>query len=343
MRIERGLVQRVHHRLKTPIQTAHGELASRSGFRLELWADGCHATAETLPLPSAGTEDEDRCLRRLESTLPDLIHYPVEESPKEAPWWRDLDDAPAARFAVDVALLRLEAGFQGVSVPERLTSKPADRVASHALVAGPSPTACRDAAAKAIAAGFQVLKLKVGRAELTEDLRTLQSVCDGIPANIRLRLDANGAWSEGSALTAIESFLSFPVDCIEQPVAAHELQALADIAEQSPIAVAADESLSLEEGRAAFRAGQLTPLGVLKPMVLGGIRPALELAEVAASNGQRTFVTTTFDGPCGTTSAVELAACIPRDDVHGLATAEWMDGAFPDELIPKSGALRVAR
>ena len=111
--------------------------------------------------------------------------------------------------------------------------------------------------------------------------------------------------------------------------------------------IAADEGVSsVEEGRRLLDAGAVGAL-VLKPMRLGGIRPALTLARDAAERGVPCIVTTTFDAGIGVAAALHLAATIPAVDAlpdvaHGLATADHLAADIVTAPPrPHDGALAV--
>src|SRR5690606_27897314 len=69
--------------------------------------------------------------------------------------------------------------------------------------------------------GFRQLKIKVGVDALSEDLAKLAALAATYP-DLKLRLDANGAWSIAQALGVSHAIArDFPADCvdlIEQPV-----------------------------------------------------------------------------------------------------------------------------
>ena len=52
------------------------------------------------------------------------------------------------------------------------------------------------------------------------------------------------------------------------------------------------------------------------------------------------FVTTTFDSSVGTAASLHLAAALPTDAAHGLATGEHLAAdVVSDPLVPASGWL----
>jgi len=116
------------------------------------------------------------------------------------------------------------------------------------------------------------------------------------------------------------------------------------VSEKSPIRIAADESLSIPEGRDRFARGELSRIAVLKLTSLGGFAPSLRLARAAERCGASVLVTTSLDGPLGTEAALHLAAaCGSPGLAHGLDACSSIDVPFPDFLVPARGELRVRR
>jgi len=202
--------------------------------------------------------------------------------------------------------------------------------------------AAADAARAARRAGYGTLKLKVGGIAPDAEQARIAAVRSAVGDALRLRIDANGAWSAEQALLLLEQLEPFALELAEQPVPAGDLTGLCRLHRTSRTPIAADESLALAEGRAALLAGELASIAVLKPMVLGGLGPAVALATAARARGIPSIVTTTFEGPLGAAAALHLAAAIGSADLaHGLAAADSIDAPFPPMLQPQGGRLRL--
>jgi L-alanine-DL-glutamate epimerase-like enolase superfamily enzyme len=139
---------------------------------------------------------------------------------------------------------------------------------------------------------------------------------------MNLRLDANGAWDEATAIDTIRALESLDIELIEQPVP--DTEALARVREAVTMRIAADESVSDFAG--AGRAIHAADIIVLKPMRLGGPTVARYLAQYANGSGLDAFVTSTIDTGIGTAMALQVAAALPDARLaHGLATASLME------------------
>ncbi len=84
----------------------------------------------------------------------------------------------------------------------------------------------RREAAEAIGRGFASVKLKVGRAGREEDVARVRAVRSALGPDVRLRLDANGAWSAKEAIGVIDRVRGCNIEFVEQPVAPGNIDAM---------------------------------------------------------------------------------------------------------------------
>jgi L-fuconate dehydratase len=90
----------------------------------------------------------------------------------------------------------------------------------------------RENAARAVAAGFTAMKLKVGSAEIERDVRRAHLVRESVGPDVRLMLDANQQWTLPAAIRAGLALTPISPYWIEEPthpddVAAHQTLARA--------------------------------------------------------------------------------------------------------------------
>jgi L-alanine-DL-glutamate epimerase-like enolase superfamily enzyme len=247
----------------------------------------------------------------------------------------------AARWAVECALLDLEARLAGVPFYRRLaehTGLPAD---THGVSVGVNAALGSlmelrpDHLAAAARAGFQVLKLKVGMAAPEHELARLRRLCAHLPPGVSLRLDANGAWDDSTALEVIQGLAGMPIESLEEPLAIPDPAILERLQAAAHFPIALDESLprSIE---ALTRTGLPVRRAVLKPATVGGPRRGLALARSLRDLGAEVIVTGILDAAPGLWATAHFAALLgagPPDEppvepaarlTHGLATADWL-------------------
>ncbi|MDX2010926.1 MAG: o-succinylbenzoate synthase [Myxococcaceae bacterium] len=326
--------------LARPLVTAHGALERREGFEVVVSADGRVGRGEAFPLEAFGTESLAAAEAALRSLALDLVDSVEAIAEQLAP----LASAPTARFAAECALLEWLAVRRAVPVAA-LFGAVRPVVPVNALIEGRDAEALAGAARLAVSQGFKTLKLKVGARSVAVDAQRLVAVRQAVGPAVALRIDANGGWSEGVARSTLRGLDSLGLELCEQPVSPVDVEGLRRVSAAVPVPVAADEVLSDRSRWARVLDADPRPAAqvlVLKPAVLGGLVPALELARAASERGVSAYVTTLMDGPLARAAATHLAAVLPPSPyAHGLSTVELFTDLAPDAFTPRSGAIEL--
>ncbi|HEY8209999.1 MAG TPA: enolase C-terminal domain-like protein [Myxococcaceae bacterium] len=324
--------------LKRPLVTGRGVVERRRGFRVEIREGASVGLGEATPPEEFGHDTAEAAERALQGTLAALS---AAAAPGSIPEIRalmsglaPLGSSAAARHAVELALLDLVAATRGIPVRVLLSSDARTRVRVNALITGDED------AASAVARGFETLKLKVGGQPIANDVERVKAVRARVGRAPKLRIDPNGAWSEPEAIRALQSLARFDLELCEQPVL--DPDAMLRVRAETRIPIAADESLALPSWQPAFAAGNVDVL-VLKPMVLGGLLPALDLALEAQHSETGAYVTSSIDGEIARAGAAHLAAAIPQTSwAHGLATGDLLrDPGQTSWLTPTRGEIAL--
>jgi o-succinylbenzoate synthase len=291
---------------RQPVETGTGAWAERRGAWLRLEpGDGRVGLGEAAPLA------------RLDSA--DALARAIEAGP-----FRDA--------AFDLAGLDLEAQHFGRPLAWLLSDAPRPRVPVNALLLARGAGDLAQEAGRAVEAGFRTLKVKVAAATPQEDIARVRAVRERAGAGVAIRIDANGAWDEETALRVLRALEDCNIEYVEEPVRG-DLRA---VGRRTNIPVAADPATLAEGERVVRERG--ADLLVLKPMALGGVRPARELALAALSAGLGVVVTSILETAVGVAGALHLAASLPGPGrAHGLATAGLLEEAPLEGLDPPHG------
>jgi L-alanine-DL-glutamate epimerase-like enolase superfamily enzyme len=321
----------------------------REGLLVELTCDeGRIGQGEATPYPGFSADDIAACERALGPALARLGSMDLDRdleldvgrasvasvlSAALAPL--DLASVPAARFALETALLDLLAQRRGASIASifRRDPLPAAIPVNGLLIATPDADDLIRRARALVDRGISALKIKLRSPDASafaRDLAALSSLRRELPPPFEIRFDANGAWTLDEARRRLADLAPLSPAFVEQPVAPLDLPALGRCA----VPWAADESLQIEpiarclldaEGCAAF---------ILKPAALGFLR-AFDLASRAASRGLGVVVTHFFDGPVAFAAACELALALPSPPLAcGLDPHPLLASSFPDAPLP---------
>lgn len=150
----------------------------------------------------------------------------------------------------------------------------------------------------AVEQGFGILKLKVGRPDVTDDLHAVERVRNAA-APARLYVDANQAWGFAQAAAFTHRAHELGVDLVEQPLSKGDLAGLAELSATPGVVVAADESVfDAHQLLSALTAGRRPGGVVVKLLKAGGIDGVQELLTLAGLSRVAPFVA----GMCGDTS-----------------------------------------
>lgn len=298
------------------LRTARATVTERRGL---LWAvrdgRGRLGVGEASPLPGYSPDTLEECWRELAALARAPDGAEAAEVALEAVAGMAAGvAAPAARFAVETALLDLLGQHAGVPVAGLLArlarwpaAEPQERVAVNALISMPVAAADVDATlaavARARARGVRCFKIKIG-AHFARELDVLRAVRARHGADVTLRLDANQAWTAREAAEHLAWLRDIAPEYVEEPCRdAGDLAAMAPAGPAVPVAL--DESLATAAPRLVdelLARGRVRAL-VLKPMLLGGALRCLELAARARAHGALAVASHLLDGP------VALAAC----------------------------------
>ncbi len=144
-------------------------------------------------------------------------------------------------------------------------------------------------ALKHVEAGFKVLKIKVGINE-EEDIERIKKLRDAIGYDVRIRLDANQAWSANQAVSIMRKIERYEIELLEQPTPYWDINGLRYIKERIEVPVIADESV--HTARDAIRLIKESAVdGVnIKLMKCGGIGEAIKIARVVEAEGLKCMI-----------------------------------------------------
>ena len=188
------------------------------------------------------------------------------------------------------------------------------------------------------------VKLKVGGAGGTaEELARAVAVRRALGPEIKLRLDANGAWSAPEAIETIQALEECDLELVEQPVPPGSVEGMKLVRENVETPIATDEGVTDLAAAIRLLDAEVAQFLVVKPMVVGGLRAALEIAKLGERCGVAAIVTTTIDSGVGTAAALHLAAALPSDGpACGLATASLLKASLiARPLVIERGRMHV--
>jgi L-alanine-DL-glutamate epimerase-like enolase superfamily enzyme len=186
--------------------------------------------------------------------------------------------------------------------------------------------------------GLRHFKLKVGDGD---DDERLAAVVQALRRPLQhgratLRLDANGAWSLDQAHECLERWASYPIVCVEQPLARGREEDLATLASASSLPLMADESLVTSDDAENLIVRRAVGWFNIRLSKNGGLLPAMRLAALARQHGIE-FI---LGCMVGETSVLSAAG---RCFLHLVAGARFAEGSYGRFLLRGDVASRSIR
>ena len=251
--------------------------------------------------------------------------------------------ATSAKAALEVALHDAWARAAGRPLVELLGGSAVATMRNDMTVSLEEPATMAERAREAVAAGHEILKIKLGH-DIAEDRERLAAVVEAAPS-ARLRLDANQGWLPDQAVEIITGFEAdgLPVELVEQPVAAGDVEGLARVTAAVSLPIMADEAVwSAADAHRLIEARACDLLNI-KLAKTGGLRGAIEVAEAARRAGIDCMLGAMMEPRISITAAAHLALAHPAITMIDLDPPAWFASALPrGGIVQERGVLRLS-
>ncbi|SFR31105.1 MULTISPECIES: dipeptide epimerase [Halorubrum] len=218
---------------------------------------------------------------------------------------------PAARAAVSIAVHDLAAKRLGVPLYRLWGLDPSDAPMTSFTIGLDETERVREKAADAVAAGYSVLKVKLGT---DRDRELIDAVRDAAP-DARLRVDANEAWTPKEAVEKSAWLAGRDVEFVEQPVPAENPEGLRYVYERSALPIAADESCVTAADVPAI--ADRCDIANLKLMKTGGLLEARRVIAAARAHGLAVMCGCMIESNASIAAAAQLAPLLDYADLDG--------------------------
>jgi L-alanine-DL-glutamate epimerase-like enolase superfamily enzyme len=248
--------------------------------------------------------------RDIRGGLDALTEDPLDLRTVEATLARRFPHGGAARCAIDVLAHDRAAQAAGVPLREFL-GLGEDAPPTSFTIGIAEPAVMAERAAAAGAAGFTVLKVKLGHGDDAACLAAIRERFSGT-----IRVDPNAAWAADDAPGRIAELVRFDLEFVEQPIAPADLEGLRRVHRASPVPIVADEAaVSLDD--VARLAGACDGINV-KLQKCGGIGPARDMISAAHERGMKVMLgCRAAETSVGIGAAAHLAPAVEWADLDG--------------------------
>jgi D-galactarolactone cycloisomerase len=245
---------------------------------------------------------------------------------------------------VDLALHDLSGKALGVPVHVLYGGALRQRVPAYASLPGyfdepgPGPESYWvDEARALVARGFRGLKFRIGRFPPVRELPLLAAVREAVDPDVRLRADANAAYSTASALTVGRALRDLRFDWLEEPLPQTGYAGYPELRARLDVPLAGGEGLTSRS--AAFESLQRGCFDIIQPdvSICGGIADCLFIGELARLSAVR-CVPHCWAGGIVLAATLQVAALLPEPTrMPGVDAPEVefdvTDNPFRTELV----------
>lgn len=327
-------------KLKAPFETSKSKISERKGFIIILNDGVASGAGEAAPLEDFGSESFESGVEflnefRLRLKL-DLTNF--QDSLEEN--LEAFEKFPALRHGFEQALLNFMGAKTNVSLNELLNRESVRKINVNAAIGFQEQDEIKIRAARLVKEGFGTFKLKVGRDNFSDDLAVVKTVREIIGPGAKLRIDANGKWPVKAAEENLKQLEKFDIQYCEQPV--KDISDFIRLKVRTKIPLAADESVRSFEDAKEIVKRKAAQVLILKPMMLGGITRACKIMDLAGENNIKVTITSSFETAIGRSFAVLASSFLKDENAHGLATGEFFEKEFVEDLYPvKNGIISL--
>ena len=328
-------------KLSAPFETSKGKITTRKGFIISLESSsGKIGIGDVCPLPDFGSETYEEAEMRI-GNLKIELKVEIEDFKNSLKYFLiDHNSYPALKHGLEQAIINLICSEKRTSVSQLLNLKLKREIKVNAAMGFLKPKKAASRALQFVNEGFKTIKVKIGRNNFDEDLDVIASIRKAVGDEIKLRIDSNGKWSVDEAETKLNRLMEFSLEYAEQPV--NSIDEFKVLKEKTSIPVAADESIRNIETAESFLESKAINFIILKPMMLGGLIPTLEIIELAEKNSVIPVVTSSFESAVGRANAVIAASTVKSDIAHGLSVSRYFENDIAEDKYPvANGNIKV--
>ncbi|GAB5408206.1 MAG: dipeptide epimerase [Balneolaceae bacterium] len=309
---------------KKPFKTSLGLFTHREGIILVYKENEIQAFGEVAPLPGFSSESLTQVETVLIQNKKFLVGGFKDGNAEQVINVLDqIHEFPSLSYGLDTLQHDLKAKKQYKSLSTLLFNKEASPIICNTTVGIQSKKETITALINKLSKGFSTVKIKVG-SDFNSEKEILEEIRKEFPL-VKIRIDANQAWNEKSAIKNLQGFSKYNIEYCEQPVTANDIQALKKVTHSSDIKIAADESLGNKMRAKQLIEQNCCDLIIIKPALIGLFNTINVTKQLAETHDMEVVFTTLLDGIIGRkTSAILASGLGSKKYAHGLATGSLL-------------------
>lgn len=251
-----------------------------------------------------------------------------------------LDEFPSILFGVETAFISLSNGGNNL-IFNNAFSRGEKKIAINGLIWMGSEKFMQEQIAQKLSEGFATIKLKIGAIDIETELKLLESIRKEYNSDqITLRVDANGAFTRGSAPEILNELARLEIHSIEQPIKAGQWAEMKKLCAITPVPIALDEELigisKIEQKIELLETIQPQYI-ILKPSLHGGISGSKEWIRLAEERNIPWWMTSALESNIGLNAICQFAAEYENKLPQGLGTGSLYIDNIESDLRVENG------
>jgi muconate cycloisomerase len=278
-------------------------------------SDGRFGWGEANPEQPFTIEDADDTIAALRRLLPIVLmeedQTPLHIDERLSNEGRDED--LMAKAAINVALMDLEGKRRGLPVAKLLgdvirQSMPVSHPLGNGTAEDDIPII--DEVLKQRYVHF-MLKMGMPEYSIAGEIERVAKLQKRYGDRITIKVDANTGWTREQALEFLKGVPNYPI-FVEQPVAKHDLDGLAQLQASTNLRISVDESLTGMASAEAIIAKKAAKVFSIKISKNGGLLGAQALAQLAKRHGILCYPNSMSEGGIMQVASLHLTATVPN-------------------------------
>jgi o-succinylbenzoate synthase len=172
--------------------------------------------------------------------------------------------------------------------------------------------------------GDLTFKWKIGVHLIDDEIQWFRELHQQLPPDAQLRLDANAGLSLDAAKRWLETFETYPIEYLEQPLAVDQFAAMQTLGETYGTPIALDESIANLQSLKDCHDQGWAGIYVIKPAIVGSPRKLQDFLQCRSID---VVFSSVFETEVGYAAGLELADRIGYDRPLGYGTNHWWQEA----------------
>ena len=257
-----------------------------------------------------------------------LVPAVVGEDPFRIAWIvqkmdRALDGVEEAKAGIEMALWDILGKALDTPVYNLLGGKVRDRIPLSYSIPFGSPEDMAELARERVKWGHRTIKVKVGSEDSTRDIAAVKLIRKAIGPEVKLRVDGNMGWQTAKqAIQIIRAMEEHNLELVEQPLAAYDLDGMAEVRRSIGVPLMADESIRNPRSAMQVIRREAADIANVYVTEAGGLLNASRIFAMCEAAGMPCMIGSMPEFGIGTAAQIHLGVAMtnlgPDSDTCGV-------------------------